>query len=267
MTPPRLPVFYVSHGGGPWPWMPEMRSYYRETEEGLARIGKEHAPKAVLIISAHWEERDFTVSSSPRPRMIYDYGGFPADTYQIKYEAPGLPELSKRVVDLAASSGIRVTEDPARGFDHGVFVPLFCIYPEASVPVVQLSMKKGYSPAEHFALGASLEPLRAEGVLILGSGVSYHDLRNFFQPSAGPVSRKFERWLTQTIESDPDQRRENLLHWEKGSGAREAHPREDHLVPIFALAGAAGRDPGKRIILDHTFGVDMASYRFGGGKL
>jgi aromatic ring-opening dioxygenase catalytic subunit (LigB family) len=155
-------------------------------------------------------------------------------------------------------------EDSVRGFDHGTFVPLVLMYPKADVPVVTLSMKSSYDPLEHINLGKALLPLRDEGVLIIGSGLSYHNMRGFGSKDARPVSEQFEEWLNETIsEADARVRNERLQNWEKAPAARLAHPREDHLIPLMVVAGAAGDDVGHRIFKDTVWNTVMASYRFG----
>lgn len=259
----KLPVLFISHGGGPWPWMPEMKDLYQITTDALYDLGQRFKPKAILMISAHWEERDFTISTASHPEMIYDYGGFPPHTYSIKYPAPGSPEIAARVAEILQAKGITVAKNPSRGFDHGAFVPLYCMYPEAQIPVIQLSIKHNYSPDEHMKMGEALRPLREEGILIIGSGLTYHNLRKFFNQTGAEPSRSFEQWLTMAMLAPADQRHEALLHWEKASFARDAHPREDHLVPLFVVAGAAGSDTGARVFSDRVFGIEMASYQFG----
>ncbi len=238
MSSQKLPVFFLSHGGGPWPWIDDMKSHFATTYVELQKLGKIYCPKAVLVISGHWEESSFKVSSSSSP------------------------DLAKRVRDLLQQNGIQVNEDSSRGFDHGTFVPLSLIFPEANIPIFQLSLKQSLDPAEHVRLGACLEPLRQEGIFIIASGLSYHNLRSFFK-GGGPVSEIFEKLLTQTVESNPEIRNQRLVHWSEAPKAREAHPREDHLIPLMVAAAAAGNDIGKRFILDKAFDVSMASYQFG----
>lgn len=260
----KLPVLFISHGGGPWPWMPEMKDLYRITTEALHDLGKSLRPKAILMISAHWEEKNFTISTARNPEMIYDYGGFPPHTYSIKYPAPGSPEIAERVSEVLSKAGINLEKNAHRGFDHGAFVPLFCMYPEADIPVIQLSIKSNYSPLDHIRLGEALIPLREEGILITGSGLTYHNLRKFFNQTGAEPSRVFEEWLTKAMLSPGKERIEALLNWEQAPYARDAHPREDHLVPLFVIAGAAGVDSGSRIFSDKVFGIEMATYQFGG---
>ncbi len=266
MSGPRLPVLFISHGGGPWPYIPEMAAQFKKTAYELGQIPKTlpEKPKAVLSISGHWETDDFTVSSAEHPPMVYDYGGFPPYTYQIKYPAPGAPLVAQRVEELLGRAGIPAFADPTRGFDHGTFVPLYLMYPEAEVPVVSMSIKRNYKPAEHIRMGEALQALRDEGVLIIGSGLSYHNMRGFGSAAAGPVSAQFGGWLGETIaEKDAAERNAKLLKWEQAPAARLAHPREDHLVPLLVVAGAAGADQGRTLFVDHVFGVDMATYAFG----
>ena len=156
MSTRTLPTFFVSHGGGPWPWMKnETGPLYAELERSLrampAQIGER--PKAVLMVSAHWEAPEFTLMTNPAPGMLYDYGGFPEHTYHVKYPAPGAPAVAARVRTLLEAAGMAVHEDARRGYDHGMFAPMAVIWPEADVPVVQLSLKRGLDPRTHLALG------------------------------------------------------------------------------------------------------------------
>ncbi len=179
-TQARQPVYFLSHGGGPWPWMTgPFRDAQALLEESLQRLPSElpAPPKAILLVSGHWEAPDFTVQTSPNPPMFYDYGGFPEEMYRIQYPAPGSPALAGRVVELLSGAGIPVREDPERGYDHGMYAVLYPAWPDADVPVVQLSVKSNLDPEEHLAVGRALAPLRDEGILILGSGFSYHNLR------------------------------------------------------------------------------------------
>ena len=262
---PRLPVFFVSHGGGPWPWVDGMKEIFARTAREFAALPQRlpARPKAVVVITGHWEAPEFSVSTAAQPAMDYDYTGFPEHTYRLQYPAPGSPALAARVKDLVTQAGMRCLEDPQRGFDHGTFVPLWLMYPDADVPVVLLSMKSGYDPAEHIRVGQAIAPLRDEGVLIVGSGLTYHNMRGFRQPSSMPVSEQFEAYLHQAIQQkDPAQRNRMLVDWQSAPAARLAHPREDHLLPLMVVAGAAGDDPGAQIFVDVAMGVVMASYEF-----
>jgi aromatic ring-opening dioxygenase catalytic subunit (LigB family) len=196
--------------------------------------------------------------------MDYDYSGFPAHTYHLQYPAPGSPLLAARVTELLAAGGIACQQDPARGYDHGTFVPLGLMFPDADVPIVLLSMKSGYDAAEHIRVGQMLAPLRDEGILILGSGLTYHNMRGFGNPASSPVAKTFEHYLNDAvIQPDAAVRNRMLVDWERAPSARLAHPREDHLIPLMVVAGAAGADRGERVFVDHVLAVDMASYQFG----
>lgn len=261
-----LPTLFISHGGGPWPYIPQMKEQFKKTAQWLTDLPNTlpEKPKAILSISGHWEEETVTVSSAKNPEMIFDYSGFPEHTYHIKYPAPGSPEIAKRIHGLLTQAGIKNNDDATHGFDHGTFVPLVLMYPKAEVPVISMSIKANYSPLEHLKIGQALKPLRDEGVLIIGSGLSYHNMRGFGSAGAGPVSQQFGQWLETTIsESNPEKRNQLLQEWEKAPAARLAHPYEDHLVPLMVVAGAAGNDVGHVEFVDHVMGVDMASYRFG----
>ncbi len=243
-----------------------MRGLFARTERELAALPARwpQPPRAVLMISGHWESETFAVSSAQHPGMEYDYYGFPAHTYEIRYPAPGDPALASRVAALLADVGLPCRSDELRGFDHGVFVPMHCMYPQADMPVVMLSLKQGYDPDDHFRAGQALAPLREEGVLIIGSGLTYHDMRGYGSSAATAVAQAFEQFLARTVsEPDPEQRRAKLIDWTTGPQARLAHPREDHLIPLMVAAGAAGSDAGRRLFLDHALEVDMGSYEFG----
>ena len=269
MPTEKLPTYFISHGGGPWTHMKDqLGSMYDALEASLKAIPGEVGgarPKAVLVVSGHWEERDFTVMSSARPPMIYDYSGFPAHTYEIRYGAPGSPQLAGRVRELLEEAGFSARLDAERGYDHGTFVPLYAMYPDADVPVLQLSLKRGYDPATHVKAGRALAPLREEGVLLLGSGLSYHNL-SAMGPVAHEASQAFDDWLQETlVESPPRERLARLLAWDRAPAARQAHPREDHLIPLMVAAGAAEQDPAQRIYHEDAFfgGVVVSSFRFG----
>ncbi len=262
----RLPTLFVSHGGGPWPFMEERRARYAKMESELRGLAKRlpERPKAVLVITGHWEEEEFTVSTSANPPMFYDYYNFPEHTYHIQYPAPGSPAVAARVVELLGQAGIPVGQDAHRGFDHGTFIPFGLIYPEADMPIVMMSLKSNYDPAEHIRLGEALAPLRDEGVLIAGSGMTFHNSRGFGRDEATPIAAAFEAYLNKAVtEPDAKVRNDMLLHWEQAPGARLSHPQEDHLIALMVAAGAAGNDTGQRVVFDHVNKVAVASYGFG----
>ena len=268
MAATRLPTFFISHGGGPWPWMKEqLGGAYDALEASLAQIPKQigPTPDAVLMVSAHWEAPVFTVQANPQPGMVYDYGGFPEFTYHIRYPAPGAPGVAARVRELLTAADIPSDEDAARGFDHGMFAPMAVIFPNADVPVLQLSLKRGLDPRTHLALGRALAPLRDENIAIIGSGLSYHNLRAF-GPAAAAPSAAFDGWLDSTLAiDDPARRSATLAEWERAPAARLAHPREEHLLPLMVALGAAERDAATRIYHERDFfgGITVSSYRFG----
>lgn len=261
----RMPTYFISHGGGPWPWMPDWRAMFKNLEASFVQMVKDlpERPKAILMISGHWEDDSFAVMTNPNPPMVYDYHGFPPHTFQIKYQAPGAPDVAKRAADLIAAAGLPVKLDPKQGYDHGTFVPAYIMYPDADVPLFQISLRHGYSPAEHLALGRALAPLRDEGVLILGSGLSYHNLR-LFGPGAKEPSEGFDAWLSEALAKPPAERTKAIEHWEEAPYARVSHKEEDHLVPLFVALGAAERDRATRIYHDKGLfgGVTASSYRF-----
>jgi aromatic ring-opening dioxygenase catalytic subunit (LigB family) len=243
-----------------------MRDMHATLETALRDMPRQlpAPPKAVLMISAHWEEPQFTVMGHARPGMLYDYSGFPADTYTVRYAAPGSPELAQRVHTLVNAAGLPSGIDSERGFDHGMFAPMSVIYPDASVPVVQLSLQHRYDPAAHIALGRALAPLRDEGVLIIGSGLSFHNMALFGGGAHAP-SKQFDDWLGHTLLTTTGSERAKLLeHWAEAPSARVAHPQEDHLLPLMVAAGAAYSDRATRVYHDAAFmgGSVVSSYRF-----
>ncbi len=264
--PQTMPTYFISHGGGPWPWVPQMRAQFHNLEASLRQMVADlpAPPKAVLVISGHWEDAVFAVMGAANPPMLYDYSGFPPETYHITYPAPGAPDLAARTAGLIKAAGLPTRIDPDRGFDHGTFAPLFILFPDADVPVYQVSLRHTFDPAEHVALGRALAPLRDEGVMIVGSGLSYHNLR-LFGPGAKIPSEAFDAWLDDALAQDPDTRLHALLNWEAAPHARTCHAREDHFVPLFAALGAAEGEPATRIYHDRDLmgGVTASSYRFG----
>lgn len=266
-SPKRLPSYAISHGGGPWPWMTDaMGVDWGPLEASLAAIPGElpEPPKAVLMVTAHWETDTFTVQGHATPSMIYDYGGFPPETYEIVYPAPGQPQVAGRAAELLAAAGLPTVVDPDRGFDHGTFVPAYVMYPDADVPIVQLSILASFDPALHLAAGRALAPLRDEGVLIVGSGLpSYHNLSSMGAEGIEP-SRAFDAWLTETMVGyGGAERSQRLARWATAPGARQAHPREDHFVPLLVAVGAAESDDAVRQYHeDSMFGqITSSGYR------
>jgi aromatic ring-opening dioxygenase catalytic subunit (LigB family) len=269
MTATKLPTFFISHGGGPWPWMlDQMGGRYDKLAAALRQMPEQLAakPRAVLMVSAHWEEPDFTVMVNPNPPMLYDYSNFPEHTYRVRYAAPGAPELASQVQALLRGANIATAVDTQRGFDHGMFSPMAVIYPAADVPTMQLSLKHGLDPLDHLAVGRALAPLRDDGVLIIGSGLSYHNLRAF-GPAGKVPSAAFDAWLNEALATaDPALRSAALTRWEAAPAARASHPREEHLLPLMVAVGAAETEVATRVYHEDAFGgaLTLSSYRFGG---
>lgn len=263
-----FPVDFISHGGGPWPWMQEERdSVYAALGAALARIIPSLAqrPTAILMLSAHWEEDVFTVQSTPEPGMLYDYYGFPEETYAIRYASPGSPALARRVLELLQQNNIPAAENSTRGYDHGMFSPMQLINPAADIPVVQLSLRTGLRVCEHIALGRALAPLRKEGVFIVGSGLSYHNLR-MFNWRAGEPSAAFDAWLRENVtQKRGKERSERLEQWESAPAARICHPREEHLIPLMVAVGCAEDEKGTVSYNQTDFmgGIHVSNFRFG----
>ncbi len=265
----RQPTVFLTHGGGPCFWMdfpaPMGPHAYDGLRDYLSALigGLPAAPRAIVMVSAHWEEAAPTVSAAPAPGMLFDYYGFPPHTYRLSYPAPGEPQLAERVRGLLGAAGIAAGTDAARGFDHGVFVPMLIADPSARIPVVMLSLEASLDPARHLAIGAALAPLRAEQVLIIGSGSSYHNLRAIFDGGeAGSVA--FDDWLNETATAvDPAARRARLIDWRRAPNARACHPREEHLIPMMVAAGAAGEDPGRATFRGRIGGKAYSCFSFG----
>lgn len=219
-------------------------------------------PRAILVVSGHWEEPVFAFTgAAAHPGLIFDYYGFPPETYRLAWPAPGAPWVAERGAALLRAAGLPAAIDPARGFDHGVFVPLKVAFPEADVPVVQMSLHASLDPALHLAAGQALAPLREEGVLVLGSGMSFHNLRAMGDPRVAAPSAEFDRWLTAAAAAKPDDRATRLGQWEAAPFARLCHPREEHLIPLMVAAGASS-EPGTREYGEHLLGGAISAFRF-----
>jgi len=220
-------------------------------------------PRALLVVSAHWEEAEFTVNTGAAPGMLYDYGGFPPEAYQLSWPAPGAPDVAIEVRDLLADAGMDSAADDQRGLDHGTYIPLMLAWPHADIPVVQVSLKSGLDPEAHLALGRALAPLRDSGVYLIGSGNSFHNMRAFFgnDPRAVAASERFDAWLAEAVVS-PETREERLARWSEAPAARFCHPREEHLIPLMVAAGAA-TEPGRVAWSGTTFGKRVSAHRFG----
>jgi len=243
--------------GPPDTW-DRLAAFLRSVSAGVGEY-----PDAIVVVSGHHEGSLIEVTSGAAPPLLFDYSGFPPHTYELEYPAPGSPALAARIADLLSAAGIPHRLDDRRGFDHGVFVPLLLVYPDAGIPVVQVSLRSDLDARFHLGLGATLAPLRDEGVLILGSGMTYHDMRSFGTPQAGPASATFDDWLRTACEAPATQRGRMLAAWDTAPAARTAHPREEHLLPLVVVAGAAADDHGRQVFRDEVMGATISAYAFG----
>lgn len=262
-----MPVAFLPHGGGPWPFvdfgLPKaevdgLAGYLRSVRE----LPPER-PRALLVVSAHWEAPLPTVTLAEQPALLFDYYGFPPEAYRLQWPASGDPRLAARVRTLLGDAGLATAGDAERGFDHGTFVPLKLTYPAAEIPTVQLSLVAGLDPQQHLAIGRALAPLRDAGVFIIGSGMTFHDMRAFRSHGGVEASEIFDTWLRATATAEPDARDRGLARWSEAPSARAAHPREEHLAPLFVVAGAAGADRGVLAYSGTFMGARLSAYHFG----
>jgi len=262
------PVLFIPHGAGPcffMDWTPA------DTWNGMAQFLRGLAatlparPRAIVLVSGHWQTPGFSVTASAQPGLIYDYSGFPAHTYQLDYPAPGAPELAARILQRIEDAGLSGSMDAQRGFDHGVFIPLKLVFPAADIPVVQLSLRADLDPGAHIALGEALAGLRAEGVLIVGSGMSFHNMRGYGDARYTAPSEAFDDWLTEAVQAQPQQRNAALRDWSQAPFAHHCHPagHEEHLMPLLVAAGAAGQDRGRKIYSQQVLKTQLSAFRFG----
>ena len=267
--PLRQPAIFIPHGAGPcffMDWNPtdawdKTAAYLRGIPASLPE-----KPKAILLVTAHWLAPQPSMSSAAQPGMLFDYYGFPQHTYELKYPAPGAPALAERVSALLAGAGFAPQQDAARGYDHGTFIPLKVAFPDADIPVLQLSLLQSLDAADHVRLGQALAPLRDEGVLIVGSGMSYHNMRGYGDPRSTAIAAEFDRWLTETVALPAAERNARLADWATASGpsGRLSHPprAEEHLLPLHVVAGAAGDGRGAKVFSDRVMAVDISAFRF-----
>ncbi len=250
-------IVYFSHGGGPLPILGDAshKSMVEFMRQLPSRLRK---PDAILVISAHWEESTATLLSAPDPPMFYDYYGFPDKAYEITYPAPGSPELANRIAGLLLKNNISARLDPQRGFDHGLFIPLKLMYPQADIPSLQLSLLRGLDPTAHIALGKALRELMVENILVIGSGFSFHNMSAFSWQGINtqdPANDAFQNWLIEicTGPISQSEREQLLIEWQKAPSARYCHPREEHLLPLHVCLGMADK-PALTIFDDYILG-------------
>lgn len=264
----RQPTLYIPHGAGPCFFMDWNPAHAWDATarflKGVATTLPEK-PRAILMISAHWLETEFRTTGAAQPGLIYDYYGFPIHTYELRYPAPGCPELATRVVELLKVAGMQAVCDDERGFDHGMFIPLKLMFPEAQIPVVQLSLRKDLDPLALLEAGRALAVLRDEGVLIVGSGMSFHNMRGYGDARFGPISDAFDAWLGRVVEAPQTQRDAALADWTQGPSARLCHPPggEEHLLPLMLVAGAAEDAEGRRLFSDRVMETTLSAFGFG----
>jgi len=234
-----LSVLYIPHGGGPLPLLDhkghqELIGFLNDIPEQL------EVPEAIIVISAHWEQSIPTLLAGETPPLIYDYSGFAPEAYDIDYAAPGNPQLAQKIFSLLEKKGIHTQLDKRWGFDHGMFVPLKLMYPDAEIPCIQLSLINGLDPLQHINLGRALRELRDEKILVVGSGFSFHNMKTFGQPGIDPQNIEFDQWVVETMTDlhlSPAEREDRLIHWQKAPHARYCHPSEEHLLPLHVCYG------------------------------
>ncbi|EQB08533.1 aromatic ring-cleaving dioxygenase [Sphingobium quisquiliarum P25] len=268
----KQPSLYIPHGGGPCFFMdpsdpdrPHSDPMWHPMQDYLAGLfaSLPEKPRALLIVSGHWEEPQFTVHHGGRPSLLFDYYNFPPHTYTLRWDAPGDPQLADRMDALLRKAGFPVAREEERGWDHGVFIPMKVAVPGADIPVVQLSLKQGLDPAAHIAAGRALAPLRDEGVLIIGSGMSFHNMRVRGHDGTGRAVEWDDALTSAVTDPDPQRRAARVAAWDRLPYAQFAHPREEHLLPLMVALGAGAGDAAR---LDHrsaVIGWTVSAYRFG----
>lgn len=263
-----MPTWFIPHGGGPcffMDWNPpdawhKMADFLRQLHTSLPR-----PPQAIIVVSAHWLEPYVCVTGSAQPSLIYDYYGFPPHTYELKYPAHGSPALAAEIATALNAAGIHAKVDDQRGFDHGMFIPMMLMFPRAHIPVVQLSLHQSLDPQVHLAMGHALQHLRTQDVLIIGSGMSFHNMRAYGNPLYRPISDAFDEWLSQTVTAEPSERMQSLIHWTQAPHARDCHPMqaEEHLIPLMTVVGAAGLEQGRKVFSDRVLETTLSGFAFG----
>ncbi|CAH0403924.1 unnamed protein product [Chilo suppressalis] len=245
------PSLFVNHGGGPNPVLGEQSNL--EIARSLKEVHKIvdfNRLKAIILVTAHWEENQVTISSNERHELLFDYYNFPPESYKYKYEGRGDPELARKIHDALKAAKITTRLDPERGWDHGVFIPMMLIRPEADIPIVQVSILKNQDAKTHYEIGKVLHQFRKDGVSVVGSGLSYHNMGRF-KASRGEKdefieNKEFDEFLTTVCTSDE---KNNIVLWKEAPGALACHPEgeADHLMPLLVAAGAGGPSKGRKV--------------------
>jgi len=218
-------------------------------------------PAAILIVSGHWETAGFALTGSERPPLVFDYYGFPPHTYQLRYDAPGSPALAADITERLRNAGFTAAVDASRGYDHGVFVPLKVAFPDAKIPVIELSLDRSLDAALHIAMGEALAPLREQNVLVIGAGMSVHNLRALGDPRITRPAMEFDAWLNDAVCAPAAARAAALSRWDEAPNARICHPRHEHLLPLMVAAGSS-RNAGQRVYHQMVLGTPIAGFRF-----
>ena len=258
-----LPSFYIPHGGGPCFFMEDPQGTWTAMAAFLRGLPATlpARPAAILIVSGHWETQGFALTGSKRPPLVFDYYGFPPHTYQLRYDAPGAPALAAAVAERLRAAGFEAGIDERRGIDHGVFIPLKVTWPDAQIPVIELSLDRSLDAGLHLRLGEALAPLRAEGVLVIGAGMSVHNLRAMGDPRLTAPATEFDAWLNDAATAPATERASRLARWDSAPHARLCHPRHEHLLPLMVAAGASTQ-PGQRVFHAMVLGAPIAGFRF-----
>lgn len=260
---PTQPSFYIPHGGGPCLFMNDPKGIWGGMEAFLQNLRSHipQAPDAILIVTGHWETEGITITGAEQNTLLYDYYGFPEHTYDLKYPAQGAPSHATRIAKLLQDAAIPVQIDRERGLDHGAFIPLMVAFPEAELPIIEISLDRSLDPALHLALGKALAPLRDENILILATGMSFHNMRAYGNPAFTPASLEFDAWLTHSVELSAEQRNARLTEWSTAPSARICHPQEEHLIPLMVAAGASPH-AGERIYSENVLETAISAYKF-----
>ncbi len=264
-----LPTLFVPHGGGPCFFMDPAGGppdpMWRPMQAYLAALiaSLPERPRAILMVSGHWETPEVSVNVGERPALLFDYHGFPEHTYSLRWDAPSSSEVARRAAALLRGAGHAVVEEAERGWDHGVFIPMMVADPAAEIPLVQMSLRADLDPAAHIAIGRALAPLRDEGVLIVGSGMSFHNLRAR-GPQVTPIAAAWDEALVEAVtDPDPARRAARVTAWDRLPHARFAHPEAEHLLPLMVALGAGGDDPAVCDYRDVVMGWAVSAFRFG----
>ncbi len=257
------PTFYIPHGGGPCFFMDDPKGVWTGMGEFLRSIPGRlpQRPKAILVLSGHWETDGFALTGAAQPSLLFDYYNFPPHTYQLSYSPPGDPALAKQAAELLRAAGLPARVDEERGLDHGVFVPFLLAFPEADIPVVEMSVDKNLDPALHLAAGRALQPLREQGVLIVATGMSFHNMRGYGDPNFTGPSEQFDAWLSESLAAEAPARSGRLEAWEHAPAARQCHPQAEHLLPLMVAAGAA-EGPGEKLYSEKVLQTAISGFRF-----